>query len=99
VDVENLRRNYALTLDDWARRFDRNWEKVRKLNPGSSTRGSDASGAPTCGRAPRCSAPQRQDAPLPDRGEQGQRRREYPMSRAFLYTSEQHESKLRAAAR
>lgn len=33
VDIENLRRNYALTLDDWAERFDRNWEKVHKLDP------------------------------------------------------------------
>jgi len=34
VDIENLRRNYALTLDDWARRFDKNWERVQRLNPG-----------------------------------------------------------------
>jgi cyclopropane-fatty-acyl-phospholipid synthase len=33
VDIENLRRNYALTLDDWAERFDRNWDKVHKLDP------------------------------------------------------------------
>ncbi|HMH19928.1 MAG TPA: cyclopropane-fatty-acyl-phospholipid synthase family protein [Burkholderiales bacterium] len=33
VDIENLRRNYALTLDDWAQRFDRNWDKVRQLDP------------------------------------------------------------------
>ncbi|TMG75470.1 MAG: class I SAM-dependent methyltransferase [Betaproteobacteria bacterium] len=33
VDIENLRRNYALTLDDWAERFDRNWERVHKLDP------------------------------------------------------------------
>ncbi len=33
VDIENLRRNYALTLDDWAQRFDRNWEKVHQLDP------------------------------------------------------------------
>jgi len=33
VDIENLRRNYALTLDDWALRFDRNWDRVHKLDP------------------------------------------------------------------
>jgi len=33
LDIENLRRNYALTLDDWAERFDRNWDKVHKLDP------------------------------------------------------------------
>jgi cyclopropane-fatty-acyl-phospholipid synthase len=33
VDVENLRRHYALTLDEWGARFDRNWEKIRALDP------------------------------------------------------------------
>ena len=33
VDIENLRRNYALTLDAWTERFDRNWDKIRALNP------------------------------------------------------------------
>ena len=33
VDIENLRRHYALTLDAWTERFDRNWEKIRALNP------------------------------------------------------------------
>jgi cyclopropane-fatty-acyl-phospholipid synthase len=33
LDVENLRRHYALTLDHWAERFDRNWEKARALDP------------------------------------------------------------------
>jgi cyclopropane-fatty-acyl-phospholipid synthase len=33
LDVENLRRHYALTLDVWAERFDRNWEKIRTLDP------------------------------------------------------------------
>jgi cyclopropane-fatty-acyl-phospholipid synthase len=33
LDVENLRRHYALTLDHWAERFDRNWDKVRALDP------------------------------------------------------------------
>jgi cyclopropane-fatty-acyl-phospholipid synthase len=33
LDVENLRRHYALTLDCWAERFDRNWESIHQLNP------------------------------------------------------------------
>ena len=33
VDIENLRRHYALTLDVWAERFDRNWDKIRTLDP------------------------------------------------------------------
>ena len=33
VDVENLRRHYALTLDCWAERFDRNWEAIHALDP------------------------------------------------------------------
>ena len=32
LDVENLRRHYALTLDAWGERFDRNWEKIRALD-------------------------------------------------------------------
>jgi cyclopropane-fatty-acyl-phospholipid synthase len=33
VDIENLRRHYALTLDAWAERFDRNWDRIRALDP------------------------------------------------------------------
>lgn len=33
LDVENLRRHYALTLDVWAERFDRNWEAIQALDP------------------------------------------------------------------
>ena len=33
VDVENLRRHYALTLDAWAERFERNWDAIRALDP------------------------------------------------------------------
>jgi cyclopropane-fatty-acyl-phospholipid synthase len=33
VDIENLRRHYALTLDVWAERFDRHWERIRALDP------------------------------------------------------------------
>ena len=33
MDVENLRRHYALTLDAWAERFERNWEKIHAIDP------------------------------------------------------------------
>ncbi len=33
VDIENLRRHYALTLDAWAERFDRHWERIAALDP------------------------------------------------------------------
>jgi cyclopropane-fatty-acyl-phospholipid synthase len=33
LDVENLRRHYALTLDEWARRFDAGWEQIHLLDP------------------------------------------------------------------
>jgi cyclopropane-fatty-acyl-phospholipid synthase len=33
LDVENLRRHYALTLDVWAERFDRNWDAIQALDP------------------------------------------------------------------
>jgi cyclopropane-fatty-acyl-phospholipid synthase len=33
VDIENLRRHYALTLDAWAERFDRNWERIHAIDP------------------------------------------------------------------
>jgi len=33
VDIENLRRHYALTLDAWAERFERNWDKIHALEP------------------------------------------------------------------
>jgi cyclopropane-fatty-acyl-phospholipid synthase len=33
IDVENLRRHYALTLDAWATRFDENWEAIHAQDP------------------------------------------------------------------
>jgi cyclopropane-fatty-acyl-phospholipid synthase len=32
VDIENRRRHYALTLDAWCERFDRNWDKIRAID-------------------------------------------------------------------
>ena len=33
VDIENLRRHYALTLDAWAERFERRWPDIQALDP------------------------------------------------------------------
>mgnify|MGYP003578666282 CR=1 FL=1 len=33
LDIENLRRHYALTLDEWAGRFDRNWSRIQAIDP------------------------------------------------------------------
>jgi cyclopropane-fatty-acyl-phospholipid synthase len=33
VDVENLRRHYAFTLDAWAERFEANWDRIHALDP------------------------------------------------------------------
>jgi cyclopropane-fatty-acyl-phospholipid synthase len=33
IDVENLRRHYALTLDAWAQRFGANWPAIQALDP------------------------------------------------------------------
>ena len=33
VDIENLRRHYALTLDAWGERFDANWQRIHAIDP------------------------------------------------------------------
>ena len=33
IDIENLRRHYAFTLDAWAERFDANWERIHAIDP------------------------------------------------------------------
>jgi cyclopropane-fatty-acyl-phospholipid synthase len=33
VDIENLRRHYALTLDVWAQRFEQKWDSIHALDP------------------------------------------------------------------
>jgi len=33
LDIENLRRHYALTLDAWGERFDQHWEEIHALDP------------------------------------------------------------------
>ena len=37
IDVENLRRHYALTLDAWAQRFGANWPAIQALDPARFT--------------------------------------------------------------
>ncbi len=32
LDIENLRRHYALTLDEWANNFEQNWETIHRSN-------------------------------------------------------------------
>ena len=34
LDIENLRRHYALTLDEWARRFEAQWPHIEALDRG-----------------------------------------------------------------
>jgi cyclopropane-fatty-acyl-phospholipid synthase len=33
IDIENLRRHYARTLDAWGERFDAHWDRIRALDP------------------------------------------------------------------
>ena len=33
LDVENLRRHYALTLDGWTEKFDANWPAIKAMDP------------------------------------------------------------------
>ena len=33
LDIDNLRRHYALTLDEWARRFEQQWATIQALDP------------------------------------------------------------------
>ena len=85
LDIENLRRHYALTLDVWAERFDRNWEQDPRARPAALRRALP----PHLARVPlrlRRDVPlaRRAHAPLPDRVLQGQRHASsYPMSARF----------------
>jgi cyclopropane-fatty-acyl-phospholipid synthase len=37
LDIENLRRHYALTLDSWGQRFDQRWPEIQALDPARFT--------------------------------------------------------------
>ena len=100
VDIENLRRNYALTLDDWAQRFDRNWERVHRLNPGKFDerfRRIWRTYLWSCAEMFR--SPHGKTHLFQIVVSKGNIGDNYPMSRAFLYTSEQPREQARAAAR
>ena len=87
LDVENLRRHYALTLDGWAERFDRNWEAIHALDPqrfDERFRRIWRTYLWSCAEVFR--AKDAAARPVPGDGQQGQRRHDnYPMSRSFLY--------------
>jgi cyclopropane-fatty-acyl-phospholipid synthase len=97
VDVENLRRHYALTLDAWAERFDRNWDRIHALDPKRfDERFRRVWRTYLYGCANMFRAPNGQTHLFQIVYSKGNITREsYPMSRAFLYD----ESRLAAAVR
>ena len=86
LDVENLRRHYALTLDCWRERFDDNWDAIHALDP----RRFDERFRRTW-RAYLCSCAEAFRAKNPDLNlfqvtvAKGGVRDDYPMDRSFLY--------------
>ena len=87
LDVENLRRHYALTLDAWAERFDRNWDGDPRARSRALRRAlpADLAHIPA-GRARRCSArTSARRISSRSRSARATSARSYPMSRAFLY--------------
>ena len=89
LDVENLRRHYALTLDAWAERFDANWELIRALDPerfDESFRRTWRTYLYGCAEMFR--SPVGETALFQITFAKGNRSREnYPMTRDFLYRS------------
>ena len=86
LDVENLRRHYALTLDAWAERFDRNWEAIHSLDPkrfNERLRRNWRTYLWSCAEAFRTKTPQLNLFQVTvSKSSVGS---SYPMSRAFLY--------------
>jgi len=86
VDVENLRRHYALTLDCWAERFDRSWDAIHALDPqrfDERVRRTWRTYLWSCAELFRASRPQIGLFQVTvSKGNVGGA---YPMSRAFLY--------------
>jgi cyclopropane-fatty-acyl-phospholipid synthase len=86
VDIENLRRNYALTLDAWGERFDKNWDKIHAIDPkrfDEKFRRTWRTYLWGCAEVFRAKVPQiNLFQVLVSKGNLG---RNYPMSRAFLY--------------
>lgn len=86
VDVENLRRHYALTLDCWAERFDRAWPAIHALDPArfdERLRRTWRTYLWSCAELFRAERPQINLFQVTvSKGNLGA---DYPMSRAFLY--------------
>jgi cyclopropane-fatty-acyl-phospholipid synthase len=86
MDVENLRRHYALTLDCWAERFDHNWKAIQALDPqrfDEKFRRIWRTYLLSCAEVFRAKNPQLNlFQVLVSKGSVG---RTYPMSRGFLY--------------
>jgi cyclopropane-fatty-acyl-phospholipid synthase len=87
VDIENLRRHYAPTLDAWAERFDRNWERIQALDPARFTeRFRRVWRTYLYGCAEMFRSPRGQTHLFQIVYSKGNiTRKNYPMSRAFLY--------------
>ena len=86
VDVENLRRHYALTLDVWAERFDRRWSEIQALDPqrfDERVRRTWRTYLWSCAELFRAGRPQ--IGLFQVTVSKGNLGADYPMSRAFLY--------------
>lgn len=90
VDIENLRRHYALTLDVWAERFDRNWDRIHALDPAKfGERFRRIWRAYLIGCAEMFRSPAQQTHLFQIVFSKGNvAEKTYPMSRAFLYRDE-----------
>ena len=90
VDIENLRRHYALTLDVWAERFDASWEKIRAIDPARfDERFRRIWRAYLIGCAEMFRSPAERTHLFQIVFSKGNVRRDnYPMSRAFLYSDD-----------
>ena len=86
LDIENLRRHYALTLDVWAERFDSNWDAIQSLDPkrfNERLRRIWRTYLWSCAEAFRTQAPELNLFQVTvSKNSVGRR---YPMSRSFLY--------------
>ncbi len=86
LDVENLRRHYALTLDVWAERFERFWPEIHQLDPvrfDERFRRKWRTYLFSCAEMFR--SPNAQTCLFQVTVSKGNLGRRYPMSRTFLY--------------
>jgi cyclopropane-fatty-acyl-phospholipid synthase len=92
VDIENLRRHYALTLDVWAARFDRRWAAIHALDPARfDERFRRIWRTYLLGCAEMFRSPKSRTHLFQIVFSKGNvSRKSYPMSRAFLYASERN---------